>query len=213
MNSYQDFLSYSARVFAKTSEALPACAGNQYMREKVASSIDRDKVAAMECLVKTASATANILRGAQYGLGGGLGILAPAVAGAYIFGPGVASAAGNAARKEVEDTAKDWAGYLAPIAAVVGLGGGAKAGLFGEKAKETSNSITDAISGLFSSKKEASVQDPTALNSITYKIAAAKTLLNLTAAKESCSDPQDLEKISAAHDECAQILFDCIFYL
>ena len=239
MDDYQKFIGYSRRVFSKTAEALPACRGNDFMMSKVASSIDRDKVKAMEHLVKTASGWDNVLKGAQYGLGGALGIAVPAAIGAYLLVPNVAKAAvrsaSEAGREEGEKTLKSMTPYLLTAAGVLGLGGASRAGLLGDTAKDYAKTITDSLSKIIGYKskseyesdaktKEESKEDskedskegrpvPESPMSPEYKLAAAKTFCSLTVAKNSCTSPADLEKISQAHDECGQILFDCIFYL
>lgn len=218
-SNHTKFIEYTSRVFAKTAEALPACGSNQFMREKVAHSIDRDKVAAMEHLVKSASLLSDVGKGFRYGMGGGLGILAPLAAGAYLFGPSAAHAAGKGVAagtaEATEDKAREYMKYLLPVAAVLGIGGTARAGLLGDKAQGVAKSVTDALGDLVTSTKEPKKEEKPAAEPGTeaYKVAAAKTFYNLSIAKEACNNAEDLEKISAAHDECAQILFDCIFYL
>jgi|11_taG_2_1085331.scaffolds.fasta_scaffold08790_3 hypothetical protein len=243
MDDHQKFVSYAVRVFSKTSEALPACRGNDFMMSKVASSIDRDKVKSMEHLVKSASAFSNVLKGAQYGLGGALGVTVPLAAAAYLTIPSVASAAAssvaNAGREEGAKTLKSLTPYLLTAAGVLGLGGASRAGLLGDTAQDYTKSITDSLVNIigsnYKSKGESKEESrgeskeeskgeskgeskekrprPESPMSPEYKLAAAKTFCSLTAAKNSCTSPADLEKISQAQDECGQILFDCIFYL
>ena len=235
MDDYQKFLAYTSRVFSKTAEALPASSENPYIREKVASSIDRDKVAAMEYLVKCANpgiisrslSALNTPLGRKIGLTGALGagayFLAPKAA--YAVGHSTARGAAAASEEKVKEVALK---YLLPVAAVIGLGATAKSGLLGDKAQSATTSVTDTIGNLLSKlveKKTEGSNKPeekvpstpkkpgTHPGSDAYKVAAAKTLYSLSLARESCDSPRDLEKISAAHDECAQILFDCIFYL
>jgi hypothetical protein len=232
MDDYQKFIGYSSRVFSKTAEALPACRGNDFMMSKVASSIDRDKVKAMEHLVKSASAFSNILKGAQYGLGGALGITVPLAAAAYLTVPRIARASATEVaeegRQQASKTVKSLTPYLLTAAGVLGLGGASRAGLLGDTAQDYTKSITDSLVNIIGSKyksgdkpeskeddKEDSSKEPSPESPMSpeYKLAAAKTFCSLTAAKSSCTSPADLEKISQAHDECGQILFDCIFYL
>ena len=46
-----------------------------------------------------------------------------------------------------------------------------------------------------------------------YKLAVAKAFSKLKAAESTCKNKADLEKIAEASDECAKLLFDCVFYL
>ena len=115
-----------------------------------------------------------------------------------------------------EDKAKEWYNnaLIAAPAAILALGGAAKAGLFGEKAENYADSVTDKVIKLFG-KSDASGAAPLSASpeGLPYKLAVAKTFSKLKTAESNCTNKDDLEKISEASDECAKLLFDCVFYL
>jgi hypothetical protein len=216
MDDLQTFMSLSSRVFFKTAEAIPACSGNQFMLEKVASSIDHDKAEAIHYLYKSASVKSKITEGLLLGIGAAapmsLALGGTAIAAASPIASKAVESATDEGEKQVAEKAKNYMKYLAVPAALLALGGSARAGLLGDSAQDYSKSILGSITGLFGgdSKSNKSEYSP---GSFPYKIAAAKTYCNLSSAYDSCTDSADLEKIADARDACGQILFDCIFYL
>ena len=216
MDDLQTFMSLSSRVFVKTAEAIPACSGNQFMLEKVASSIDADKAEAIEYLYKSANWKSKIGEGFLLGIGAAtplsLSLGGTAVAAAAPIASKAVESATDEGEKQVAEKAKSYMKYLAVPAALLALGGSARAGLLGDSAQDYSKSILGSVTGLFGGDSKSSKSEY-APGSFPYKIAAAKTYCNLSSAYDSCRDPVDREKIAEARDTCGQILFDCIFYL
>tara|TARA_B100000131_G_scaffold319967_1_gene366965 strand:- start:216 stop:917 length:702 start_codon:yes stop_codon:yes gene_type:complete len=227
VSDHENFMAYTSRVFAKTADALPAVQDNSLLREKVASSIDYDKVQAMNYLYKTSSSVTEAIKtlasasasGAGKVLNSWPGRVALIGGAGYLLAKPTGKAFAAGAAEASEEKAKEWYNnaLIAAPAAILALGGAAKAGLFGEKVENYADSVTDKVINLFG-KKDASGAAPlaqvdTSPTGIPYKLAVAKTFSKLKKAEEGCTNDSDLEKIAEASDECAKLLFDCVFYL
>ena len=227
LSDHELFISHASRVFSKTSSAYPAVLENTLLREKIASSIDSDKIQSMNHLYKSSSAVTEALKTLASASASGVGKVLNSWPGKLAIGGGIAYGlarpAGKAfaagAAEASEDKAKEWYNnaMIAAPAAILALGGAAKSGLFGEKVEDYADSVTDKVISLFG-KKDASGASPldtvdSSITGLPYKLAVAKTFTKLKRAEDNCSNESDLEKISAASDECAKLLFDCVFYL
>jgi hypothetical protein len=227
LESHNNFISYTSRVFAKTADTLPSVQGNALLLEKVASSIDSDKIQSMNHLHKTASGVTEAIKTLASASASGLGKVVTswpgklAIGGGIVYGLArpVGKAFASGAAEAGEDKAEEWYNnaMVAAPAAILALGGAAKAGLFGEKVEDYADSVTDKVVNLFGSKGASGMTplvelDPSPTG-LPYKLAVAKTFSKLKKAEEQCTNPADQEKIAGAADECAKLLFDCVFYL
>jgi hypothetical protein len=225
VDHYQEALSYAARVFSKTASALPATSENTFIRGKVISSIDYDKVSCIDQMYKHSNISALSIMGptalkalAASGVIAGVGaIAAPAIARSTAR---AAVEGGSDASKEKATEIKNYALGVGIPATLVAALGAAKAGIFGEKAEDYADNVTNKVINLFGKKEDSKSEylndidlDSVGLGSPEYKVAAAKTYHRLKTAEKMVKSTADREKLSFASNECAKILFDSVFYL
>lgn len=225
VDHYQRSVSYAARVFSKTASALPATSGNTFIRGKVIHSIDSDKVSCIEHMYKHSSFTALSIMGPS-----ALKALAAAttIAGVgAVAGPAIARRTARAAVEGTSDAGKEKATEIKNYALGVGIPatlvaalGAAKAGIFGEKAEDYADNVTDKVIDLFGKKEDSKSEyskdvdlSNLGMGSPEYKIATAKAYHRIKTAEQLAKSTSDREKLSEASNECATILFDSVFYL
>jgi hypothetical protein len=216
-------ISYASRVFSKTASALPASAENNLIRNKVVSSIDSDKVCCIDSMYKHASIIDIMGPAALKALAATGTIAAVSAVAAPAVARRTAAAAvrgGSEASKEKATEFKNYALGVGIPATLVAALGAAKAGIFGEKAEDYADNVTDKVLNLFAKKNDSTSQfEPelelgeAPMGSTPYKLAAAKTYHKLKTAELRSQHSGDIEKLSAASAECAKILFDSVFYL
>ena len=218
VDHYQESVAYAARVFSKTSSALPATSENTFIRGKVVNSIDSDKVSCIDHMYKHSSVSALSIMGptalkalAAAGTIAGVGALAgPAIARRTAR---AAVEGGSEASKEKATEFKNYALGVGIPATLVAALGAAKAGIFGEKAEDYADNVTDKVVDLFGKKEDSKSEysadidlDSLNLGSPEYKIAAAKTYHRLKTAQQVVRNENDRYKIAQASAECAKIL-------
>jgi hypothetical protein len=154
-----------------------------------------------------------------------LAVGVPAVALVGGAAPAIAKNVGQQAAQAAKEEAEEGVSRLVSIGIPTALIGGltaARTGLFGEKAEAHAKKVTDKVMELFGSKGSKSGLTPgdegaasteyTDIGDMGYKLAVAKTYHRLKTAEYLCSNSIDRDKIAAATEECAKILFDCVYY-
>jgi len=224
-DNFEKSVAYASRVFSKTASALPATSGNSFIRGKVVSSIDTDKVQCIDHMYKHASASLMSVMGptalkalaATGTIAGVTALAAPAIARSTAR---AAVEGGSDASKEKANELKNYAlGVGIPTTLLAALGA-AKAGIFGEKAEDYADNVTDKVIDLFGKKEDSNSSysadidlNDLSLSSPEYKIAAAKTYHRIKSAEAVVTNSNDRSKLKEASAECAKILFDSVFYL